>query len=233
MTAMTYLSLFQRAHQESGIAGAAPTAVTGQAGKLLKLVNWVADAWTQIQLERDNWLFMWEEFTFDTVADQRDYLASAFGPTPVTDVYKYDRGSFLIHLASLTTVDQNFLPFEVYREWRKNNRQGMTARPTERPQKFTLLPSNKIRMEPMPNAVYTIEGEYKRTTQLFTTDADVPTDLPDDFHMIIVWQALKFYGFYEDAPDVLDMAETFYDNLLVRLEENQLPDMDEDFEGLA
>lgn len=228
--AMTYLQLFQRAHQESGIAGAQPSAVTGQTGKLLKLVNWVADAWTQIQLERDNWLFMWKEFTFDTIADTRDYLAADYG---ITDLHKWDVNSLLIFKTSLDTTDQNFLFYEPYRDWRRNNRQGMTARPTDRPQKFTILPNNKLRFEPMSDVAYTIEGEYKRVAQLFTADADVPTNLPDDFHMIIVWQALKFYGFYEDAPDVLDMAETFYDNLLVRLEEDQLPDMSEDFEGLA
>jgi hypothetical protein len=228
--AMTYLQLFQRAHQESGIAGAAPSAVTGQTGKLLKLVNWVADAWTQIQLERDNWLFMWKEFTFDTVADTRDYLASDYS---ITDLALWDRNSFLIYKTSLDTSDQNFLMYNAYPQWRQDYRQGMAARPTDRPQLFTILPNNKVRFEPMPDAAYTIDGEYKRVTQLFSADGDVPTGLPDDFHMIIVWQALKFYGFYEDAPDVLDMAETFYDNLLVRLEEQQLPEMSEDFEGLA
>ena len=230
--AMTFLQLFQRAHQESGISGAQPSAVTGQTGKLLKLVNWVADAWTQIQLERNNWLFMHSTFTFPTIADQKDYLASTLA-APITDVSTWDRGSFLIHLTSLTTEDQNFLLFDSYSSWRKDHRQGMTTNPTGRPQKLTLLPTNAIRFEPTPDAIYTIEGEYKRTAQLFAADADVPTNLPDDFHMIIVWQALKFYGFYEDAPDVLDMAETFFDNLLVRLEEDQLPDMSEDFEALA
>jgi hypothetical protein len=229
---MNFLQLFQRAHQESGIAGASPSAVTGQTGKLLKLVNWVADAWSQIQLERDNWLFMHEDFTFDTIADQRDYVASALA-TPITDLLLWDVNSFLIYKTSLDATDENWLMFEVYRDWRQNNRQGMTARPTDRPQKFTLLPSNAVRFEPMSDVPYTITGEYKRTAQLFTADGDVPTNLPPDFHMIIVWQALKFYGFYEDAPDVLDEAETFYDNLLVRLEEQQLPPMSEDFAGLA
>jgi hypothetical protein len=228
--AMTFLQLFQRAHQEAGIAGASPSVVTGQVGKLLKLVNWVADAWTQIQLERDNWLFMHENFTFDTIADTRDYLASDYS---IADLAKWDINSFLIYKTSLDATDENFLMYRPYPQWRREYRQGMTARSTDRPQIFTLLPSNAIRFEPISDVAYTISGEYKRVAQLFTADADVPTDLPPDYHMIIVWQALKFYGFYEDAPDVLDEAETNFDNLLVRLEEHQLPDMSEDFEGLA
>jgi hypothetical protein len=233
MAQMTYLQLFQRAHQESGIAGAQPSAVTGQTGKLLKLVNWVSDAWMQIQLERDNWLFMHGFFTFQTIADQRDYVAGSVTPTAIDDLLLWDENSFLIYKTSLDTTDENFMEYETYRNWRQNNRQQMESRPADRPQKFTLLPSNAVRFEPKPDDAYTISGEYKRSAQLFTADADVPTNLPPDYQMIIVWQALKFYGFYEDAPDVLDQAETFYDNLLVRLEEKQLPEMSEDYQALA
>ena len=92
---------------------------------------------------------------------------------------------------------------------------------------------NKIRFEPMPDKVYTIEGEYKRSTQVLALDADVPTNLPDDFHMAIVWQALTYYGFYENAPEVLEEAETKFGNLLIRLEIEQLPEFSEDYEALA
>jgi len=228
--AMTYLQLFQRAHQESGIAGAAPSAVTGQTGKLLKLASWVSDAWTKIQLERTNWLFMHKTFTFDTIADTRDYLASDYS---ITDLALWDSESFLVYKTSLDTSDQNFLMYRPYPQWRQEYRQGMESRPTNRPQLFTILPSNQIRFEPEPDAAYTIDGEYKRVAQVFSADGDVPTDLPADFHMIIVWKALQMYGFFEDAPDVLDMAETEFDNLMTRLEEQQLPPMDTDFEGLA
>ena len=109
----------------------------------------------------------------------------------------------------------------------------MEARAADKPQLFTILPNNKVRFEPMPDAIYTIDGEYKRSTQTFAANDDVPTNLPDDFHMIIVWQALKYWGFHQDAPDVLDMAETNFDNLLLRLEEEQLPAFSEDYPSLA
>jgi hypothetical protein len=230
--AMTFLQLFQRTHQESGTSGAQPTAVTSQSGKLLRIVDWVSQAWVDIQRERPNWSFMWESFTFDTIADQRDYIAASLAEA-LTDVKHWDTESFLIYKDSLDTNDQNELEYMPYARWRTSYRNQMAARPSARPQLFTILPNNTLRFEPVPDVVYNIAGEYSRTPQLFTADADVPTDLPDDFHMLIVWQALKYYGFFEDAPDVLDMAETNFENLLVKLEDTQLPAFDEDFQALA
>ena len=229
---MTFLQLYQRTHQESGTSGAQPSAVTGQTGKLLRIVNWVAQAWQDIQNERPNWDFNWAEFTFDTIADQRDYLASAVTPTAITDLKSWDTESFLIYLDATGASDQNELEYMRWGEWRTGYRSQMTARPTERPQLFTIMPNNKIRFEPMPDAVYNIAGEYAKTNQVLTADADVPR-LHEDFHMLIVWKALQYYGFYEDAPDVLDEAETNFENMMVQLENYSLPAFDTDFAGLA
>lgn len=234
--AMTYLQLCQRVVQEAGIAGGGPSTVVGQNGKLLKVVNWVQQAWVDIQLKRPNWLFMWEEFTFDTVADTRDYLAADYS---ITDLSLWDKYSFLIYETAVGASDQNELVFYEYPVWRGKYRNRMTDRSTERPQLLTILPNNKVRFEPMPDDAYTIEGEYKRIAQTFVTsgtgteDSQTPTDLPDDFHLIIVWQALKYYGFFENAPEVLDEAETNFDTLLFRLEQEQLPKMSEDYKALA
>jgi hypothetical protein len=229
---MTYLQLCQRARQEAGIPGNGPSAVTGQTGKLGKLVDWVSQAWIDIQLKRPNWLFMWEEFSFDTIADQRDYLASTLA-APITDLSLWDRNSFLIYKTSLDANDQNRLRPIDYGYWRQQYRVGMDVRATDRPQMFTILPNNKIRFEPVSDVPYTIDGEYKRTAQVLAADADVLTNFPDDFQMIVVWQALKYYASFEDAPEVMDEAETNFDNLLVRLEAEQLPTMSEDYQALA
>ncbi len=229
---MTYLELCVRARQESGISGGGPTTVLNQTGQLLKVVDWVSFAWVEIQQMRPNWLFMWEEFTFDTIIDQRDYDAASLA-APITNLKLWDVDSFLIYETALTEIDQNALLYLNYQLWRVRNREQMNVRSADRPQQFTLLPDNKVRFEPKPDKVYTIDGEYKRSTQQFVADADVPTNLPDDFHMLIVWQALKNYAWHEDAAEVMDQAETNFDNLLFRLENEQLMDMSEDFETLA
>lgn len=227
---MDYLALCQRVVQEAGIAGGGPSSVENQNGQLAKVTGWVAQAWVEIQLMRPSWLFMHAEFTFNTDAATRDYLAA---DKSITDMKLWETGSFLIYNPVIGESDQNILRYLDYNDWRARYRNRMNDRKDERPVLFTILPTNEVRFEPRPDKEYTIDGDYKRSTQNFAVNDDVPTNLPDDFHMIIVWQALKYYGFYEDAPDVLDEAETNFDNLLHRLEIEQLPAFSEDFPSLA
>lgn len=227
---MTYLQLCARVVKEAGIAGGGPTTVLNQSGQLLQVVNWVAQAWEDIQIMRPNWLFMHNDFNFNTVIDTRDYAPMDIS---INDLALWDYGSFLLYDAALGESDEIHLPYTSYGEWRTAYRSGMNDRALGRPVVWTKLPNGSIRFEPDPDKVYTINGEYKNKAQLFTADADVPTGLPDDFHILIVWQALKSYGFHQDAPEVLDQAETNFDNLLYRLEIEQLPDFSEDREGIA
>jgi len=227
---MTYLELCVRAREEAGITGSGPTSVTGQTGQLLRLVNWVQQAWVEIQLMRPNWNFMHSEFSFNTVVDQRDYLAADHS---INDMKLWDENSFIAHETAEGESTQFPLIYLKYATWRDTYRVGMNVRTSDKPVYITVLPTNKIRFEPAPDKVYTIEGDYKRSTQYITADADELTNFPDDFHMLIVWQALKYYGHYENAPEVLEEAEVNFDNLLFRLEIEQLPEMSEDREALA
>jgi len=212
------------------MAGSGPTQVTGQAGQLLRVVDWVAQAWEDIQIMRPNWKFMHSFLTFNTAATTRDY---APGDVSITDMNQWDQGSLLIYENAVGASDQNHLPYTSYADWRTAYRAGMDVLADGRPVLWTILPNNSIRMQPAPDKVYTVDGEYKKVAQLFTADADVPTNLPDDFHILIVWQALKYYAYYQNAPEVLEEAEDKFDALLTRLEIEQLPDFSEDREGLA
>jgi len=227
---MDYLALFARAIQEAGIAGSDPTTVLNQTSRRKKMVDWVSTAWEDIQLMRPNWNFMWKEFSLSTVAANRDYLASSYG---ISDLALWDTGSFLIYEAAKDENDQNELLHIAYPRWRGEYRRGMGARDDSRPQNFTILPNNQIRFEPRPDKIYTVEGEYKRSTQVFSANTDVPTGLPNDYHMMIVWRALHYYAQRYEMPYSIDEAETKFDDLLFRLEQEELPPFSEDFEALA
>ncbi len=229
---MNYLQLCVRLREEADISGGGPTSVLNQSGQLKNITNWIQQSWIDIQQKRPNWEFMRSEFTFDTVIGQRDYEAAVLA-TPITDLKLWDLESFLVYDKALGELDQKKIINISYSYWRDVYRAQMNARPTNRIQYMTRLPDNKIRFEPSPDAIYTIDGEYKRSTQTFTDDLDVPTNLPEDFHALIVWGALKYYALFENAPEVLEQAEMFYDGLMNRLELEQLPVMREDREPLA
>jgi hypothetical protein len=227
---MSYLTLCQKAVYETSIGGSGPTTVVGQNGQLGNMVVWVREAWVNIQLMRPNWLFMHKEFTFNTVIDQRDYVAADMS---IIDLKLWDSNSFLIHDPDLGYTDQGFIVYQNYSDWRRSNRVQMEARASDRPQSFTILPSNAIRFEPKPNKIYTIEGEYKKSTQHFSLDADEPTGLGEDFEMMIVWLALTYYAHKQNAPEVLEQAQTKFADLLFRFEIEQLPEFSDDFAPLA
>ena len=76
---------------------------------------------------------------------------------------------------------------------------------------------------PIPDAVYTVNGEYVKqvTAQTLTNNTDIPV-IPDQ-QLIIVWKALMYYGAFEGAPEVYAHGETQFNNALNKLEYNQLP----------
>jgi hypothetical protein len=77
---MNYLQLCQRVAQEAGIVGTFPTTTTGQTGELKRIVDWVAEAYTNLQNET-NWRWLRKRAVFNTVANQREYAY-----TDVTDI---------------------------------------------------------------------------------------------------------------------------------------------------
>ena len=219
---MTYLELCQRVRQECGASGSGPSTVSGQQGQLKKIVDWVAQAWLEIQGMRPDWRFMVSEFSFATSAATRDYSAT---DVSITNLDEWDAHSFLIYKTATGASDQGNLPFYAYLDWRNQYRARMTDRPDDRPILFTIKPDGELRFEPRPDAIYTIEGEYRRTPQAFTANADTPTGLPSKFHMMIVYKAMEYYGFHESAPDVLANGEALFNQWLPKLEQEQLPPM--------
>lgn len=231
---LTYLQLCQRLVQEAEISGGGPSSVLNQTMTLGRVTKWIKQAWSDIQIMRPNWNFMWEEFSFDLVAGTRDYLAA---DQLITDLGRWDAHAdtrtFLLYLTATGASDEGYIEYRRYRDWRNEYRAGMAARDQGRPTIITALPDKKLRVEPVPDAVYTLSGQYYRTAQVLAVDADLPTGLPDDFHEIIVWQALKYYASSQDGPEVMDEAETKFDDMLLRLEADELPEMSEAYETLA
>jgi hypothetical protein len=66
---MTFLELVQMTAQQSGtIQGVKPTTVTGQADRLKQIVDYVREAYIDIQNAHRGWRWMQSTFTGQTVA---------------------------------------------------------------------------------------------------------------------------------------------------------------------
>lgn len=218
---MTFLQLVQRAHVESGRQGGAPSAVTGQTGMNQRFVNWVLTAYDFIQGMHESWLFRQKDFSFPTVNAIQNYTPATLGYTDfgAWKINPDENQLSGIRIYSAVTDEQHltYLPWDDYKITCKF---GSSRTQSGRPTIVSVKPDMAIDLWPIPNAIYTVNGEYTKALQTMTADGNIPI-LPD-YHMTIVWKALEYYGAYEGAGEVYAHGQNEFDALIPKLELNQL-----------
>lgn len=225
---MNWLQLAQRLSIECGVAGSGPQSVTGQTGMNLKLVNWIAAAWTEIQGMQDNWSWMRQQFAFDTVASTGDYLPVSTTNTLtgdlLTDLRYWWKDTFRCQKKALGVVDQQWLVEWEYQTFRNTYRFNLQV--DGRPVVFAQNPQGKaIMLGQVPDDVYEITGEYQQYPQPFVNGTDEPAIPNEALHLVIVYKAMQSYGLYEAAPEVLTRGNVEFSRLLTQLEREQRPEL--------
>lgn len=202
---MTFLELCAALHREAGISGTAPSSVVSQVGEANRLVNWVADAWSDIQMSRTDWTFMRGTFTFQTEQGKYSYTTLECNIPTVGRFRNFDYNKMRIYQNTLGVSDQTKLNPSFYEDYLDEYLTGQQVQ--SRPICFAVQPENKnLLLGYIPNTVYTVTGEYHKKPQVLAAHDDVP-DIPSEYHMMIVWEALKSYANFESAPEVLGQAE--------------------------
>jgi hypothetical protein len=228
----TYLELCQKLALECDISGGdtVPTAVTGQTGELQRVVKWIADAWIEIQERHPNWRWKRTGFTLSTVADDSSYVSTdatdddtaaaiaTFGRWLVDD----DEDPGKIFLASAGEGTETWLTYADWNDFKSIYRIGTQI--SAYPIHVSIDPKNNLVIGPPPNGVYTITGDFQRGIQSFSADGDIP-DMPVRFHNLIVYEAMKKYGFFESANEILARANHEAGRTMRQLEADQLPDL--------
>ena len=226
MASMTRLSLLTRLRSECvGVSGAAPTTTLAQTGDMLNLVNWIDSAYEDIQNMRRDWNFLRDDFTFQTVAAQQTYTptqAGAVNATPAEDLGEWITDSMRCYLTATgvsAEIDLDYVPWDDFRE---TYMKGSIRATTGQPHVVTVKPNHSLMLWPIPDAVYTVVGEYYQTPSAMTADASVPI-LPSRFHMLIVWRALVFYAGHAAAPETFAVGKAEYDKMLSQLMRAEAP----------
>ena len=215
---MTFLELCQRLAREVDASGSGPSAVTGQTGENRRIVDWVASAWQDIQLQRNDWNWMRGTFSFTTIADQDTYTAAQAGIA--SRCRAFDKEDIRIYTTATGVGDEMTLPFIPYEDWRYIYRVGTQT--AQRPIACTIMPTNSLGLGPKPTAGYTVAGEYWKSAQTLAADADEP-EMPAEFHMAIVYRAMMMYGRFTAAGEVFNDGEQNYRRILTALVRNQTP----------
>ena len=226
----SFLQLCQYTCRECRVAGgeSALTAVTGQTGELQRIVSWVASCWTEIQNRYPDWRWMRAGFTVNTVSGDDQYAG-----TDCTDIITsaaIDRfGRWLIdnlddppkiYLSSAGVGTEGWLSYIDWDDFKSLYKIG--TQNNAYPAHISVDPQNNLRPGPKPDAVYVVSGDYQRSAQILAANADIP-EMPTQFHMLIVYEAMKRYGLHESAQEILMAGNAGADRLLPQLEFNQLP----------
>lgn len=221
---MTYLQLCQRLRQECGVSGTGPSTVTGQTGEMKRLVDWIAEAWMEIQEAHEDWKFQRLSASWTTTLGQAIYTTAQCGITAGTFA-RWIPGEFRQYLTASGTDTEMHLGEMSYERWRGTYQFGPNRGVNSTPMVVAITPADSIALGPYPLAGYTITGDYYRSSVLLAADSDVPA-LPTRHNpMMIVYRAMMMYGIYEAAPEVFAMGKSEFDTRMARLERDQLPEM--------
>jgi|ERR1700741_421953 len=87
----TFLQLVQRLRTETKAAGTTVTSVVNQTGEYARLVNWINDAWLDIQSAHTDWGWMRTSMTFPTVTGRPINTLAQIG---LTNFGEWARDSF-------------------------------------------------------------------------------------------------------------------------------------------
>ena len=221
---MNFLQLVQRLHSETGRQGIAPVTVLGQTGMNQRFVNWILTAYEDIQGLHESWLFRVTDFSFPTISTVQNYTPAGVSLSGLAS-WKFNSDyNCLSGIRLYSSIpDETDLQYLLWDDYKENYKFGSTRLTSGRPTVFSIKPDMSMDLWPIPDAVYTVNGEYVKqvTAQTLTNNTDIPV-IPDQ-QLIIVWKALMYYGAFEGAPEVYAHGETQFNNALNKLEYNQLP----------
>lgn len=214
---MTFLELCQRTAREGGVEGTV-SSVTSQVGMNRKIIDWVTDAWTDLQTMRP-WLFMCGEFNGSLVVGQQSYVIAAavadggfnvgnFKEFASDRLYATDvNGKYEIPLAEYGVFRTRTLGQDVY---------------DQRPCFATIGPGYTLTLNARPDVVATVKADYWKKATVLAADDDVPA-MNSDWHMAIVYKALRSYAEHEESPEIQRRARRMFLNIFNEMCITELP----------
>lgn len=222
----TFLELAQTTARESGsVDPAAITAVTGLTGRPAKIVNWVAQAYTNIQRSRRDWGWLNAEFSYALVPGTAVYTPASFSLTRFAnwqpDTCHYS--PVTLYDPTIGVADEGPLRQITYQQWQTLYGRGDQSN-LMRPVDWAVSPANEIMFGPYPDKTYVVSGIYQKGPQTLTASTDVP-EMPSQYHQMIVWEALRLSMIHDGSYQEGQFITMEMLGLRHELERDQLPEI--------
>lgn len=216
---MNYLALANRLRSESAISGNAIPSVIGQTGEYKHLIDWINMAYVDIQNMHVNWEFLRKDLAFDTIAGVQNYSDTGIG---LADLGEWSIDSMRVYLKSAGISNEQYLLPVSWDEFRESFLFGSTRSQTGMPVNVAAKPDDSLVIYPIPDAIYSINGEYFRAPHELALDTDLPL-IPTKFHMVIVWRALMMYAMHANAQELFVVGDRETRRLIFKMEQVLLP----------
>jgi hypothetical protein len=220
----SFLSLVKDAERESGTMPSLLSTVTSTTGRHTNFVNWVAQAWTEIQMEREDWAWMRADFEGALTASVDLYDPAALGIERFGSwVHDTDHGlDFTLYTAADGQAGEGYLRFIPWPDFRRVYTVGQSATQTGTPTVITVAPGGSLRVWPVPDAPCTLRGEYMKSPQTLAVDGDIP-EMPTQFHHAIRLKALLKMATFDEAMAQFPVWQRDYAVAFTALVRSQTP----------
>jgi len=213
---MDRLLMSQKLSRKAGVNFAGPSTTIGQTGQFLQLVEWIDEAYCFIQNIHPTWQFL--RLTFSKVLTPNDgtYTSTDLSLTSLKDYATEDWRIFL------AAADECEITYMEWKDFRLAYQMGSSLTQTGRPIAFSVMPDDTVVLFPIPDAAYTLKGEYFRGNHEMTANADEPI-FHDDFHWAVIWKALTYYASEYGEPDKFATGNRELNKLVRMMEKKYLP----------
>lgn len=206
----------QRVVSEGGISGQI-TSCENQTGEALRVVQWVAQAYSDILNDQAmSWRFIHKTYTKQLTANKGTYSFEEIG---VPNGVQWDTREMRVAINE-DLSDETFLThmsFPDFREfWMFSSRRTVASRP------LNAAADNDMNLVlgPIPAEDYWLNFQAMVQAPDLVRNEDTPV-FPERFHIGIVWNALRSYGMFEAAPEVVARADANLAKIMFQLELDQ------------
>ena len=216
----TFLQLCQRVYLEGGISGMITT-TQNQVGEAQRVATWVRSAYLEILNDQGLvWTPLRKTVSVQLTPGQGTYTFDDFSlPQGVQWDTRSMRVAVNADLSDETFV--NHMAFRQFRDyWLFSSRRTVISRPLN----VSVDDDTNLRIAPLPDQAYWLDMQYEHFPPSFEADTDTSV-LPERYDTAIVWRALRHYGLFEAAPEVVARADMAYKETMQQLWMDQAPEV--------
>jgi len=213
----TFLEICRTVRALSGLQGTGPLSVTGVQGTEDALVRSGKEAYTEIQLYRQDWEWLESNRTFAVATGKDTYSFYDIFGTSTPEFSKYQLDSFRL------TDGAGEKRYLKHRDRDVLEAMYLNSTVSSTPQYFTIdPPTQSIIIKPIPDSSSTITFRYQKSPEVLSTDTQIPS-LPVQYHDLIVYNALMKMAIYLGIPELFELSRMEYDRMLGQLLRHKQP----------